>query len=943
LALGALAVLAGARDGRVVTLWPAILGLGPLLGLTVDPETLSELRGAITRLEAGETDIDVTSEREDELGALTTAIRELSASLEEREQHRERSEQYRRALHDITADTERRSPEKRQALLELGCEFLDVADGFVTRIDTDTGEYEVEQAAGSGFVEAGMQTVVSNTFCRNTIESDALLSVYSASQLGLERDPAHEEWGVSCYLGGKLLVEDELYGTLCFQDLTPREQPFCHEEKTFVDLITRWVSHALEREAHQREIRLKNRAMDSAPIGITLSDPTQDDNPLVYLNDAFERITGYGRAESLGRNCRFLQGEETSEDAANQLREAIDTETPTTVELQNYRPDGTAFWNRVSVGPVTDESGELQRFVGFQQDVTAQVETEQTLSEQQDLLHAETTESVARLVVEAAHEVLDVPGVALYQLDAEANELEGLATTEDFQTLCEDSTPVRAGNTDSLLWTSFLTETRTIFDGTDTDGDRTVFGTEIEHGLLVPLGSHGVFVLASPEPNRIDEKTRQLAETLGATTEAAFDRLDSEASVREHEAELAERTERLSRQMQVTEIIRRIHQSLIGAESREAVETAVCETLLSAETVAFAWIATRDSKGGLTPRATAGSGDTYLDAISFEGDLEPAAPTVTVANTTESLLVANVVEELQTEPWRQAALTSDFRSVVSVPLVFEGFDYGVLSVYASEANAFADLERAVFEELGASIANAISDVETRQALHSETLVELALEIDAPETLLAQLARETGTQISYDHLATHSSDAARVFFSVSGADADDIEAALEERIAVSDARRIDADGETRRFEATTSGDVLAAVLVELDGSPQSITATPDTLESVVHVSPRTDVRGFLDRLEDRTGESVELLTRQTVQREVTEGEHVSGLFEELTERQREVLETAYFAGFFEWPRSSTGEAVAEMLGVSQPTVNRHLRLSQQRLLAQLLDSESSPDC
>jgi PAS domain S-box-containing protein len=122
--------------------------------------------------------------------------------------------------------------------------------------------------------------------------------------------------------------------------------------------------------------RMKERAMDEAPVGITISDPTLADNPLVYVNEAYERITGYTAAEALGRNCRYLQGEATSDEAAATMRAAIDAERPVSVELVNYRQDGEPFWNRVEITPLRDEAGELTHFVGFQTDVTDRKQAE---------------------------------------------------------------------------------------------------------------------------------------------------------------------------------------------------------------------------------------------------------------------------------------------------------------------------------------------------------------------------------------------------------------------------------------------------------------------------------------------------------------------------------------------------------------------------------------
>ncbi|MEF8808413.1 bacterio-opsin activator domain-containing protein [Natronomonas sp.] len=130
-----------------------------------------------------------------------------------------------------------------------------------------------------------------------------------------------------------------------------------------------------ELDIHE-ELRLKERAIDEAPIGITISDPDRPDNPMVYINDAFERLTGYEKANTVGQNCRFLQGPESDPEAIATMREAIDAGEPTSVELLNYRKDGDPFWNRVDIAPVRNDEGEITNFVGFQTDITDRKEAE---------------------------------------------------------------------------------------------------------------------------------------------------------------------------------------------------------------------------------------------------------------------------------------------------------------------------------------------------------------------------------------------------------------------------------------------------------------------------------------------------------------------------------------------------------------------------------------
>ncbi|WP_049985098.1 PAS domain S-box protein [Halobellus rufus] len=136
---------------------------------------------------------------------------------------------------------------------------------------------------------------------------------------------------------------------------------------------------------------LKTRAMDEAPVGITIADATKPDQPLVYANAAFERITGYPPTYAVGRNCRFLQGEATREKPVRRMRAAIEEERATTVVLRNYRRNGEQFWNEVTIAPLRDESGAVAYYVGFQQDVTRRKRAEQAAANRAERIERERT------------------------------------------------------------------------------------------------------------------------------------------------------------------------------------------------------------------------------------------------------------------------------------------------------------------------------------------------------------------------------------------------------------------------------------------------------------------------------------------------------------------------------------------------------------------------
>jgi PAS domain S-box-containing protein len=121
---------------------------------------------------------------------------------------------------------------------------------------------------------------------------------------------------------------------------------------------------------------LKDRALAVAAEGITIADIRLPDEPLIYVNEGFERLTLYSASEIIGRNCRFLQGSETDRSVVAELREAIQARRECSVEILNYRKDGVPFWNRLSLTPVRNSEGQTTHYIGVQSDITKRREAE---------------------------------------------------------------------------------------------------------------------------------------------------------------------------------------------------------------------------------------------------------------------------------------------------------------------------------------------------------------------------------------------------------------------------------------------------------------------------------------------------------------------------------------------------------------------------------------
>ncbi len=133
--------------------------------------------------------------------------------------------------------------------------------------------------------------------------------------------------------------------------------------------------------------QILTQILDGSVNGITLSDPDQDDNPIVYANKAFELISGYSNEETVGRNCRFLQGQERDQVELQLIRDAIKNAKPVEVTLKNFRKNGELFYNRLSITPLFDSEGQLIYFLGVQYDVTEQILAQQEIKTLTDTLH----------------------------------------------------------------------------------------------------------------------------------------------------------------------------------------------------------------------------------------------------------------------------------------------------------------------------------------------------------------------------------------------------------------------------------------------------------------------------------------------------------------------------------------------------------------------------
>jgi PAS domain S-box-containing protein len=693
--------------------------------------------------------------------------------------------------------------------------------------------------------------------------------------------------------------------------------------------------HDREQEIRQEKERFKRLVDEVKDYAIFMLDP---EGIIQTWNKGAERLKGYSETEIVGEHLSRFYPEDAAA-SSEQLLAAAAAKGRVADEGWRVRKDGTRFWASIVITALYDD-GELRGYVKMTRDLTERKRREDRLTALDEmgraLLQAETATAVTDVVVQAAEADLDLPisAVALYDDDSGTlRTTSQTARAEEYQESVSFLDPAK-----DISWDVFGDDEVLVVDDI---ADEAGSDHPVTCGVLAPLGRHGVFITGFTTPEEPSEEAVDFVKIVAADLEAALNHAERQELLRERETALAEQNESLKRLNRINGVIRRIDQALVDATTRSEIAQAVCNELATGGPYEFAWTGHHDTaRETLTPETWAGIETGYADSLSVDtGDDRSAShPAVVATQSREPYAVQDVRSDPPFEPWRKEALKRGHRSMTSVPLLYEDSLYGVLTIQASEPDTFVGVEQRVIEELGETVAHAINALESKRALVSDDVVELELEIRDPDISILQLVAETGCTFALDSVVSQENGTLRVFFTTQGASPSAVESFAEGSFALSDLRVVAEDDEECVFEATATDESLVATLLDQGAVPQTITAADGEGRVVVTLSASADVREFVEMLQAKYPTS-ELTARRTRNRVARSPHEFKAAFEErLTDRQREVLQTAYFGGFFDSPRKSTGQEIGDALGVSQPTVNHHLRTCQRELLGMLYEEE-----
>ena len=552
-----------------------------------------------------------------------------------------------------------------------------------------------------------------------------------------------------------------------------------------------------------------------------------------------------------------------------------------------------------------------------------------------EVRRGESSRDVTRRTVDALVGIPGVSAVTGYLYDEREDALERSARAGTFDEA--DSWPA------SILergpaWRAFVDRERTLVREVTPAPDEVVAEPALARGVVLPLGEHGVLVAAV---DGTDDVFGPLA-TATSIVRAALERCEGEQLLVAREETIDAQAKRLERFGASVALERRIDGAVATAASRAELEAAVCDRLVDHERIAFAWIGAYDVVGEtIDPRAWAGAERSYLNSVSIDttAPRDEQEPTGAAVRTGRPQRRGRLLAGDRPEGWRREATRRGFRSVLSVPIGYAELRYGGLTVYADRHDAFDAQERRALEAIGKRIGHAIHALEVaRSLLETTDVVELEFQLRDTDLAFVRWAAEEDARVELESVVARSDGSIRGLFTVEGVA---VERALEltsQAPEVTETSFVTERDDTRLFACLFTRDSIVSRLLEYGAVVRSMEADPDGATVVAELPGDADVRRVADAISASFPGAKLVRRRHEDRRSRTRFEFLAEVERRLTDRQYEVLRTAYASGYYETPRESSGAEVAALLDIAQPTFNHHLHAAQRKVLTMLFGDD-----
>lgn len=382
----------------------------------------------------------------------------------------------------------------------------------------------------------------------------------------------------------------------------------------------------------------------------------------------------------------------------------------------------------------------------------------------------------------------------------------------------------------------------------------------------------------------------------------------------------------------ITQLLLETTRESLKTASQDTVERTVCEQLITSPLYQFAWIGDREFDGDrIVPRVSAGDDRGYLDAVSGADKSEQWPENRALES--QSVAVATL-DDVPDESWLELAEDRGFEAIIALPIQNGDTVYGVLVVYATHQGAFGDRAQAGFEVLGRAIGSVVYAANNRELLFADSVAELHFLIPVPDSMFARVATEFDCSITLDGYVSAGNQWI-LYLSVGGTGPDSIVNELSKRTDVERARVVQTDGDSGRLELVMLSSALLDMVTSVGASVSGVSLDDTGVRLTIEAPADSDVRDIVDHVQTEY-DGADLVSTREYDRDATTIGYPDGLLDELTDKQRKSVQAAYRAGYFDWPRGSTAEEVADSLNIAPPTLHGHLRKAQRAILSSLLD-------
>ncbi|WP_262179276.1 PAS domain S-box protein [Haloarcula laminariae] len=655
-----------------------------------------------------------------------------------------------------------------------------------------------------------------------------------------------------------------------------------------------------ERREREQELEQYELAIETIGDGVYVIDEARE---FVLVNEAYCELTGYDRDELLGAHVSTVAGE-SALDSGDRLREELrsDEESVATLATELTTADGGTVPVEARFA-LLDPGRAGSGSVGVVRDVTERRERERELRRYEGIVEA----------VEDGIYTVAEDGEFTFVNDA-YGDLVGVPAAE------------LVGRTvESLVEADIL------------DASVIERAREIDAEIRVGERETGSIETSVVRPDGTTIRTEARFNTLATAT--GPERVGVVRDITDHverQRELERQREQLAALNSLNEVVRGVTAAVIDQSSREEIEATVCEYLVDSESYVLAWVGEVDAPSETVAVRTEAGIEGYLDetVISVDPDDERSGGATGRAFLTGEMQATTAVgSDPSYDPWRDHVEQYGFQSSAAIPISHEGTMYGTLNVYAARPNAFAGQEGAVIEQLGDIVGHAIAATERKQALMSDEMVELHFLVPDVSEAFGVDSQPSGAA-RLRHSISLGDDEFIVYGSVTDDSVDYLRSLVDrvphwERLTVQDGT-----GAEQPFELLLSAPPAFSTIASVGGSVEAAVIEDDDYRMTVHIPTSVDVRQVVERLESAYP-TVQLRKRQQITRRRDASDRMQReLLADLTDRQRTVLETAYHAGFFEWPRAASGEQVASSLDIAAATFHSHMRKAQRKVFARV---------